>query len=55
MQYSQFFLRGLVMMNHKPNSAVNAHRPVTPASIVVDISGACRVPFNPALGECLTQ
>ncbi len=43
------------MTNHKLNSISNAHRPVTPvviaASIVVGISGACLVPFNPALAR----
>jgi hypothetical protein len=51
------------MTNHKLNSVANAHRPATPmtfgrsetivmvASIVVGISGACLVPFNPALAR----
>jgi len=41
------------MTNHLTNSASNAHRPVTSvlvaASMVVGISGACLIPFNPAL------
>jgi hypothetical protein len=47
------------MTNHKLHFAANAHRPssrsatpiVMAASIVVGISGACLVPFNPALAR----
>jgi hypothetical protein len=43
------------MTNHKLNSATTAHRPATPvvmaASLVVGLSGAGLVPFNPALAR----